>query len=358
MNKFLIRAREWVWLEGDPEKDRSTGLVVAGAVEIALGFLSFSLAMLLLIGVASAGLGGMNPSHLWMCMGFLFYLTGWFIVVGLGSVKARRWARALVLIGAWMTIFFGTLFLALTLHVLPEVLDLLTENGVSPMLALGELYFVIGALIALQVVFPMIAVGFYNLRGVKATCERRNPNPCWTDRVPLPLLAMGFICAMGCFSLVWCAPTNHVVFVFGRILSGGEGMVVIALISVAFGYVGWGAFTRKIHAWWGAYALVLITSTSMMLTFAEMELADLFTHMGYAPELVEKWERIEAVSPAALTLATCVWGVMVCVYLVWARDCFHPEKDHAEVKSYAGRKAEEDAALPEKPKGPRMRLDD
>lgn len=358
MKKFFTKAREWVWLEGDPEKDRSVGLAVAGALEIVLGVLGFALAMLLLVVVSVTGLGGMKPSHFWISMGVLFCSTAWFIVMGLGSVKARRWARALALVGAWVTVFFGTLGLALTLYILPEALSLLSDTGMPPMLALGLLYFIVAALIVSQVVFPILAVGFYSLRGVRETCERRDPTPCWTDRVPLPLLAMGFICSLGALSIVFGATTNYVVFLFGRVVSGGAGLFVAALISIAFAYVGWGAFTRKTHAWWGAYALVLLISASMMLTFSELEMAELYASMGYSAGQVERFASTGAVDPAMLTFMSCVWGVMACVYLVWTRDCFHPEKDSAEVKSYQRRKADEDAAKPAEPKRPRMRLED
>ncbi len=358
MKDLFKRAREWVWLEGDPAKDRSTGLVVFGTLEIVLGILSFSLAMLLLIVVSASGLGGMKSSHFWLAMGFLFYMTAWFIVMGLASIKGKRWARALVLVGAWVTVFFGTLGLALILYVLPEMLSLLTDGGlVPPMVAMSLLYFIIIALIVLEVVFPMVAISFYSMKGVQTTCERLNPKPCWTDRIPLPLLAMGFISTMGCLSVVFGATTNYVVFVFGRVVDGWGGMLIALGISLACGYVGWGAFTRRMHAWWGAYALVLITSSSMMLTFSEMDMDILYTQMGYSSMQIEQLGQFRALNPAMLTFISGIWGIMACIYLVWVRDCFRPELDVAEVKSYAQIKAEEEAAKPPESNGPRMRLD-
>lgn len=360
MKELFKRAREWVWLEGDPAKDRRVGLVVAGTLEIVLGILCFTLAMLLLIVVSTTGLGGMKGSQFWMAMGGMFYLTAWFIVMGLGSLKAKRWARALVLVGAWVTVFFGTLALALVLYILPEVHALMTASGfIAPMVAMGILYFVIFVLFVLQVLFPVLAIIFYNLQGVQATCERINPEPCWTDRVPLPLLAMGFISAMGCLSIVAGVTTNYVVFVYGKVVSGGYGFLVTLCISAGFGYVGWGAFRRKMHAWWGAYALVLITSSSMMLTFSGLEVETLFAQMGYTAGQIERLGHFKAFNPAMLTFISCIWGIMACIYLVWVRDCFKPEKYMDEVKSFEQIKAEEEAAKPKEETGrPRMRLDE
>jgi hypothetical protein len=359
MKDLLKKAREWVWLEGDPAKDRSVGLTICGTMEIVLGILCFSLAMLLLIIVSSVGLGGMKPSHFWMAMGSMFYLTGWFIVMGLGSIKAHRWARALVLVGAWVAVFFGTLVLALVLYVFPEAYNLLTDSGfLPPMLALTVLYFAIFVLLILQVVFPFIAVAFYSMAGVQATCERRHPEPSWTDRCPLPLLAMGFISAMGSLTVFFGASTNFVVFFFGKIVVGGGGLLILLAISACFAYVGWGAYKRKMHAWWGAYALVLLTSSSMMLTFSEMDMDTLYTHMGYTADQVSQLSSLGPFNPTMLTFISCIWGIMACVFLVWVRDCFRLEKGQVVAKSYAQLKAEEDAARPAEPSQPRMRVGD
>ncbi|NNJ69967.1 MAG: hypothetical protein HKP10_01605 [Kiritimatiellales bacterium] len=361
MKDVLKKAREWVWLEGDPEKDRSVALVFAGVLEIVLGILSFSLAMLLMVVLSSTGLGAMKPGHLWVVMAFMFYLTGWFIVMGMGSMKARRWARVLVLVGAWVTLFFGTLLMAMLLYILPEMHNLLTDSGLlNPDAALVMLYSWTSIMLLLQVVFPLFAIVFYSMKGVETTCERLNPDPCWTDRIPLPLMAMGFVSALGTLSIVMAAPTHYVVFLFGRVVDGGAGLTIVLLISLACCYVGWGAFTRKMHAWWGAYALVLITSSSMMLTFSEMDMDVLYARMGYSAGQIAQLGEYHVFNPAMLTFVSCVWGAMACIYLVWVRDCFCPEEDKSEIKSYAQIQSEEAQNQPDEGRvqGPRMRLDD
>ena len=363
MNDFLKKARERVWLEGDPERDRSIGLAVFGVLEIIMGILAFSFAMFLMVLVSATGIGGMKASHCWITMGFLFYMTGWFCVMGIGSIKALRWARALMLVGSWVTVFFGTLGLALVLHLLPWVYNLLADSGMlSPQMALVALYIGVPVLIVLQLAFPLAAIIFYSLKGVQATCERRNPEPCWSDRCPLPLMAMGFVSALGISSLLLGATTNYIVFVFGQVWTGLPGFIVAAIIASACGYVGWGAFTRKMPAWWAAYAIILLTSSSMMLTFAELDMDQLYERMGYSPDQMASLAQLQFFSPAVLTFVSCIWGIMACTYLVWVRHCFLPEKDEVEVKSYQQRKAEEMAARPpEDPPEltrPRMRLDD
>ena len=67
--------------------------------------------------------------------------------------------------------------------------------------------------------------------------------------------------------------------------------------------------------------------------------------------------QMRMVNPGVLTVISCIWGIMACIYLVWGRDCFCPEKDVEEVKSYRQFKAEEEAAKPSEEPRARMRLD-
>ncbi|MBN2163101.1 MAG: hypothetical protein JXR25_13010 [Pontiellaceae bacterium] len=359
MKELLKRVREFVWLEGDPEKDHSTGLAVFGALEVLLGVFAFLMALLLVGLIAIAGPGDMKSSHLVMTLGVLLLQGFWFVTMGVGSIRARRWARALMLVGSWVAIFFGTVFLALLLYVMPGVYGLLADADVfSPEFAMWIMSVGVFFVICFQLVMPMAAIAFYSLKGVQATCERLNPESNWTDRHPLPLLAMGLISVMGCLTVVLGAFTNYVVLLFGSVQSGTIGFWISFLVSVACGYVGWGAFTRRMHAWWLAYALVLLTSASMMLTFSELDMDALFAAMGYSAARIERLGRFDFLNPAAMTFITCVWGILTCIYLVWARDCFIPVRQVAEVKSYQQRMAEQEKLCLPKRLGPRMRLGD
>jgi hypothetical protein len=360
MKDLLKKSREQVWLEKDPDKDWSRGLFVAGLLEMALGILAFSSAMLLMVIVSKTGYGILKPIQVGQCMFLLLFLTGWWIVMGFGSLKARRWAGVLILAGSWVAIFFGSLFMALILYVLPEVHSLMMDSGLwSPSAALNAVYLTVLLLLLLQLVIPLISIAFYSLKGVESTCCRRNPDPCWTDRIPLPLLVMGFIAALGCCSVFTAASFDYVVFFFGRVVSGWAGLIIVLLISAACGYVGWGAFMQKMQAWWSAYAVILTISCSLMLTFAEVEMDVLYAHMGCTPDQIVQLSRYRVLNPAMLSAISGIWGAMACIYLVWVRDCFLPDTKEEEVKSYEQlmaeqKKSEEDPV----PRRPRMRLDD
>lgn len=358
MKEFLKKAIGQAKDERDQMRDRTVGLIVFGTLDILFGIFCFSMAMLLLISVAALGLGGMKSIHFLLALLFLFFLTGWFVVVGLGSIKARRWARALLLVGAWVAVFFGTLVLAAILFVLPEMYSLVADSELFPPAeALDFISFLIFILVLLQVVFPVVGIAFYGSPSVQSTCERLNPEPSWTDRCPLPLLAMSFISIIGSFSIFFAGTTNYTVFLFGYVVNGFPGAVVVASISATCGYVGWGAYTRKMHAWWAAYAIIVLISASLMLTFSGMDMASMYAMMGYTEEQNRHLQEFYPLSPSTLTFMSCAWGIMACIYLVWVRDRFRPEKDAVVVKSYQQRLAEENVAKPEEAPRHRMRLD-
>ena len=70
--------------------------------------------------------------------------------------------------------------------------------------------------------------------------------------------------------------------------------------------------------------LVLLVCSSMMLTFAEIDMETLYLRMGHGAGDVDRLERFIPFSPAALTFVSCIWGILACIFLVWVRDCFRP----------------------------------
>ena len=88
----------------EPHKDRRSGLVVFGALQILLGLFFF------LVLLRTAATARVNVAQSLFFIGvFTFYL----VVTGIGSIRGRRWARALIaaVSGAWTV--FGTFGLAL-----------------------------------------------------------------------------------------------------------------------------------------------------------------------------------------------------------------------------------------------------
>jgi hypothetical protein len=153
-------------------RDRKTGLVVFGIILIIIGLL---LALLSLMCIA----------HIYVFLGlFLAVPAVWFISMGIGSIKARRWARALLLVTSWVW-FIGeiNIFIIYIYNEIAQGAQIYEDNNST------WIWF----MLVVFIIAPVILILFYGSKNVKATCEFRNPQISWTDKCPLPVLALSFI---------------------------------------------------------------------------------------------------------------------------------------------------------------------
>ena len=81
-------------------RDRKTGLVIFGILEIAMG--SFCVLAIAMVALTRAlGVGSANPppqgTMLMPLTAIYAVAAGLFVFLGTGSIRARRWARAIIL---------------------------------------------------------------------------------------------------------------------------------------------------------------------------------------------------------------------------------------------------------------------
>jgi hypothetical protein len=177
-------------------KDRKTGLVVFGILQIILGGLCALIVPFMVIGmIASAARGDSSAPPIntsMMIPGILFYVlvAVWFIWMGIGSIKARRWARALILVSSWLWLICGICGLVFMLLLMPQMYDRMGQSGqMPPEMAAVMKYVMMGFMTVFYVIIPAVLVLFYGSKNVKATCEFRDSQVRWTDKCPLPVLA-------------------------------------------------------------------------------------------------------------------------------------------------------------------------
>jgi len=117
-------------------KDRKTRLVVFGILQIIFGGLCTLLVPLVILGMimsatVNKGNAAAGASLRMMIPGILIYLllAVWFIWMGIGSIRTRRWARALILISSWLWLITGVLGGVFMLVLLPARYDQMGESG-------------------------------------------------------------------------------------------------------------------------------------------------------------------------------------------------------------------------------------
>lgn len=189
-------------------KNRRTGLIVFGILEILLGGLAALLIPLMIFGQVMAAQVTHEPTPLRQIIpGVVIYgiAAGALIGLGIGSCKIRRWARALSLIVAWSWLAMGIISIGAMGFFLPSILktapqpqgQALPESAMLVVMLVTMLFMGI-----LFVVVPGVLVIFYQSRHVRATCEAQDPTPCWTDACPLPVLAMSLWLGLGALTML------------------------------------------------------------------------------------------------------------------------------------------------------------
>src|SRR5688572_13058498 len=88
-------------------RDRRTGLILFGIIEIIIGLFCLLFAFFMVVGVMMGTAGGADVKL--MIPSLLMYpvLAVAFIWLGIGSMTRRRWARALSLVLAWSWLAMG-----------------------------------------------------------------------------------------------------------------------------------------------------------------------------------------------------------------------------------------------------------
>ena len=275
--------------------DRKTGLVVFGILEILLGTICALLVPLMLLGaIVSQFVEGESPaaplSANMIVPGILFYvlLAVWFIWMGTGSIRARRWARALLLVSSSIWLVSGIGGLVAVLFVMPAMYEHMAETGKIPQqMATIMTYVMIAFMAVIYLIIPGILVAFYSSKHVKATCEHRDPHVRWTDKCPLPVLAVSVMFAVAAGSILSMGFYQWAIPFFGRILDGSQGLFVVVVIALLMVYISWGTFRLRIMAWWLATLAIVAWSASVVITFSRISFWTLYERMNFPKEQID-----------------------------------------------------------------------
>lgn len=311
-------------------KDRTTGLIVFGILEIIFGAFCALTVPLMIFGMfASASLhkSAASPANTGTIIpGILIYIlmAVWFIWMGIGSIKARRWARALLLISSWFWLISGMIGMVFVLAFLPNMFNHVGKSEQMPQqMAAIIKYVTIGFTAIFDVIIPGELVFFYGSKHVKATCELKDTQIHWTDRCPLPVLAISLISGFWAASILLIGFYGWTIPFFGIILNGMSGAGAAFAGALLLGYVAWGAYRLSIKAWWCAVALTIAWGVSMGITFSRVTWIELYEKMNLSAQQLEiiKQLTLPQTSWTVLSLELCV--VVILAYLLYTRRYFN-----------------------------------
>jgi hypothetical protein len=310
-------------------KDRKVGLVIFGILQILLGAFCGLMVPLMILGmivstIAADG-GSEAMSFKMMIPGVLVYLLAaiWFITMGIGSIKTRRWARALILVSSWVWLISGVCGLIFVLFFVPNMYGEMEANGqMPPGMAVIVKFVMMAVMTVVYVIIPGALVLFYRSRHVKATCEYRDPNIRWTDKCPLPVLAMSLVCAVWAASMLWMGAFNWAIPFFGDILSGISGMVLVLILVLLLAYTAWGTYKLDMKAWWCALLVIVGWFLSTIITFSRGGLLTYYEKMDFPPQQLELMKKYDMMSGPTMGIMMAFWVIIFILYLMYIRKYF------------------------------------
>jgi hypothetical protein len=313
---------------GPGHRDRSLGLAVFGVIEILLGILGLLLVPATLVATAATrSLGGAGATPDWRTVGpglVVYTLLGVALIwLGVGSVRARRWARALLLALSWLWLITGALALLMSWWLLPGIWMSIAGLGDWPRGAM--LLVEIGTALLLSVVYvalPAAFVLFYRSEGVIATCRARDPEPSIIADSPPQLLALAVAFALGALSVLLMPAYGFLLPVFGLVLQGAAGAVGWAGILLLLLWLTWRTLVGDRRAWWAAVVATILAGVSSTVTALVVPVADLLAAMRLDPRALQLLEGMGTPSAAALGLLNALGWATLLAYLVYARRWF------------------------------------
>ena len=303
-----------------PFTDQRGGLKMMGALLIAVGLLGGCLGIasqaMMLSPQAAAAAGGAPAStrQVVAALVVMALTAGLFVTLGTASVRLRRWARPLVvgLTATWVLV--GAAKVASVIAFGPAVQRALAGSAPATAPTTGAGGFVVAAvmLFMIMVLLPGGFMYFYTRDGVRQTLEHFDPTPAWTDRVPVPVIALGFWLVLGALRAL--SATAWGMFpAFGWQVHGGSAVAAWVAVSLAFALLAWGVTGLKPVAWWTAVVVALLNLGSTVATISRLGLAEFHRHSA------SPTARIDATQWLAQDL---MYSAVLLAYLIWVRRYF------------------------------------
>src|SRR5581483_1404986 len=316
-----------------PFKDRSTGLLVFGIFEILGGAICALLIPLLFFGQAmSARMTSSPVQYRFVLAPAAAYglIAAMLLTVGIGSIRARRWARAFCLILGWSWLVMGSLAVIIDAFVIPRALS--QGPGAPNLNASARLIitlFVIAFMVVLFVLIPLALVLFYRRQDVRSTCEARDPGLHWTDRCPLPVLGLSmWLVFAGAFLVLMPAAYHGVAPFFGTLISGIPGSLFYLCIAAMFFYLARALYRLEPASWWLTLVLMLLFGLSNTLTLAHVDLWEMYRQMGYPEAQIKQLQSYNIFDNNVMVAFSALGFLPPLAYLLYLRRFFHQPTLH------------------------------
>jgi hypothetical protein len=317
-------------------RDRGTGLVIFGVLQIILGLLAALMIPLMGLSAFMSRLtpgGGMRPGQFISGVATYTFIAAGLLTLGIGSVQMKRWAQALTLVTSWYWLITGTLITVLITAMLPMTMrsalaqaQRTAPGGPSAAATTGVMAVILTLVIIFAAVFlvlvPIAFLVFYSRKDVAETIRHRDPIERWTDRTPLPVLGASIIFGVGALYLLVVGVTTPVFPLFGQFVSGIAGASCFVGTAIVDAYLAIALFRLQSFGWWIAVFAIPIRVVSMALTYARADMMQAYSKMGMSETQLQILRSNPMFRGNILLWWSLVSMVALFGYLIWLKRYF------------------------------------
>jgi len=295
-------------------RDRKGWLVFFGIMEILMGIVCLLLlgVMLLASTIGAAGAAAVQLKVLISALFMYGLFAVFFVTMGIGSILARRWARAIMVMASALWLVFGTVGLLILFSQLPQMFSGPAMNGTQ--LQPGIVAVIKAVTAGISIVFFIIVPGvlflFYRSPNVKATCEARDIKRRWTDR-PLMVLSLSLVSGVMALSMVITLLINVVPF-FGIVLTGIPAMFYEVIFGAVAAWSAWHLYHQRMQGWLAIVGLSLLGLISWGVTVLRGDLLEMYRAYGMTQEQLQ-----EMAAMNKLHYSSSYWLALAVSALVW-----------------------------------------
>ena len=311
-------------------KDRLLGLMIFGCLTIGMGCLCGLFVPLMLFGQMMSAKTTGEPANFATILPATFIygiLAVALIWLGIGSMMARRWARALLLIFSWSWLVMGVLTLGFMGFLMPKIFANLPNTGGTagqPQLPPGALTVMMAVMFlawgVIFIILPAVWTFFYGSRHVKATCEARDQVPRWTDACPLPVLGVSTWLWFSAASLLLMAiGCNGVMPFFGMFLSGWPGTMFCLGMAAIWGLAAWWLYRLDRRGWWLIVIALCAFVVSGALTYARHDILEMYRLMGIPEGQLKDMQKTGMLTGNLMGWMMLIWLAPLRGYLLYIK---------------------------------------
>ena len=303
-------------------RDRRGWLLFFGVVELLIGGVCLLLvvgSLVVMTAGGSSGTAGTKPPALGLWLNVLVYLgAGSFLVtMGIGTIRAKRWARALMLLTSW-PVFLAFLLGGIAMAMLmPSFLETLPQAAGQPDIR-GVIKVVLSLVFLFLTIVPLAFIVFYSRPDVRATFEARDPGRSWVDGRPLPVLGVaGAVGLYGLFALIGLVrgPSYGV---FGLLLTGPAAVAALLANALLCAWLAREIYRMTRAGWWANVACGVLLHLSAWMTLRVIGVERLVQSSAAQAEIAARPELLQWAQRFAQWF-TPVSGIVWVLTLVWLR---------------------------------------